>query len=356
MTGTLPAPLILVVEDEPALRRDIVEELQEAGYRILAAADGQEAQDLLAGITPDLVLCDITMPKLDGYGLLSTLRGERPDLAETPFVFLTAMSEPRDVIEGKLQGADDYLVKPVDYDLLLATVDARLRQVRRIRGQLDLRMDEMREAIERLPDGGPQRVLDLITLGIVLLDGKGEVVHANRAARDMTEEAGFISIRRAALNAADPLCDKSLRRAICETLKAAADGTEATAGVMLHRPGDGQSISALVCTLTPKGPGAAQQPHVALFLSPRAQAMKVSEPLLIDLFGLTPTEARVAASLTRGARPSDIAGELGVSQTTISFHMRNLFQKTGTNRQTDLVALILAGPMAVETPSARERS
>ena len=65
----------------------------------------------------------------------------------------------------------------------------------------------------------------------------------------------------------------------------------------------------------------------------------------------TPTEARVATILTRGVRPAEAAEELGVSQTTISFHMRNLFQKTGTNRQADLVALILAGPMSVTQPA-----
>lgn len=345
MKDEQPAPLILVVEDEPALRRDIVEELQEAGYRTLAAEDGKAAQRLLAGVTPALVLCDITMPKLDGYGLLAALRAERPELASAPFVFLTAMSEPQEVIEGKLQGADDYLVKPVDYDLLLATVAARLRQVARIRSQQDTEIDRLRTALAGLSGGGPQQVLDLIALGIVLLDGQGSVVHANRAAREMAEEAAFFSIRRGVPKPTDPLSDKALHQAISETRAATED--ERVTGVRLH--GEGQSISALVCTLAPDPTASGTQPTVALFLSPPAPAKKVSVQLLIDLFGLTPTEARVAASLTGGSRLSDVAQELGVSQTTISFHMRNLFQKTGTNRQTDLIALILAGPMAVET-------
>ena len=85
-----------------------------------------------------------------------------------------------------------------------------------------------------------------------------------------------------------------------------------------------------------------------MFLPPPARDRRISAPLLADLFGLTPTETRVAAALATGARPADAAAELGVSQTTIAFHMRNLFQKTGTNRQTDLVALILAGPMLID--------
>lgn len=345
-----PAPLVLVVEDEPALRRDLVEELQEAGYRAHAAANGEEGRAALGDLRPDLVLCDITMPGLDGYGLLAALRAERPDLASVPFVFLTAMSEPQDVIEGKLQGADDYLVKPVDYDLLLATVSARLRQVARIRGQLDHEIDRLRGALGGLSAGGSHRVLDLISLGIVLLDERGHVVHANRAAWQMAREDRVLSIRQGVPRAQDPLCDRALREAMRKAQQAREAGEEDwVTGVSLQ--GDGQAVSALVCPLAPDRPADRHQPAVALFLSPPATAKSVSQQLLIDLFALTPTEARVAASLARGARPAEVAQELGVSQTTVAFHMRNLFQKTGTHRQTDLIALILAGPMAVRTSS-----
>lgn len=342
-TGT--QPLVLVVEDEPTLRRDIVEELHEAGYRTLAADDGQAALAVLNGDRPDLVLCDITMPNLDGYGLLATLREDRPDMATTPIVFLTALSEPQEVIEGKLLGADDYLVKPVDYDLMLATIAARLRQVERIRGQHGTETARLQQALADLSDGGAKQALDLITLGIVLLDRRGEVIHANRAAYDMAIEADFLTIRHNALHAREPACDRDLQRALCGTLEAAKAGTGRVAGAMLHRAKDAQAIAALARTLAP---GTPDEPHVALFLPAPTQDRRVSEPLLIDLFSLTPTEARVAAALAGGARASEVAADLNVSQTTIAFHMRNLFQKTGINRQTDLVALILAGPMAIE--------
>src|SRR5699024_9888272 len=79
-----------------------------------------------------LILCDISMPGLDGFGLLEAVQAKGPEYADIPFVFLSAFSDPREIIEGKRLGADDYLVKPIDYDLLLATVHARLRQVERI--------------------------------------------------------------------------------------------------------------------------------------------------------------------------------------------------------------------------------
>ncbi|MEN9063396.1 response regulator transcription factor [Ponticoccus litoralis] len=221
---TAPA-LVLVVEDEAALRADIVEELQEAGYRTLAAADGAAALALLADAAPDLVLCDITMPELDGYGLLSALRADRPELAATPFVFLTALSEPRDMVEGKLMGADDYLVKPVDYDLMLATVAARLRQVARIRESDGGEIARLRQTLSALSQDGAERALDLIALGVVLLDGGGRVLHANCAARSMIDAAEFVTLQQGAVGATDTPGDRALRDAITEALAAARAGT-----------------------------------------------------------------------------------------------------------------------------------
>lgn len=355
--------LILVVEDEAALRQDIVEELQEVGYRAEAAADGQQAMELLADITPDLLLCDVSMPGLDGYGLLKALRQQRPELATMPFIFLTALSEPREVIEGKLLGADDYLVKPVDYDLMLATIGAHLRQVQRIRSQYDDEISTLHSAISGLSGDGAEQALDLLALGIVLLNDQGGLVHANRAAHEMAAGKDFIRIDTRGVHSLNRLSDRALQQAIGETLEAVKAGEEKVVGVMLQRTKDTRSVSALACALPQpgvSGSGGAyathtstaqlsSQPGIALFLCASDRNRRPPEALLMGLFGLTPTEARVAGALASSTRTTDVAAELGVSQTTIAFHMRNLFQKTGTNRQADLIALILAGPMMIQS-------
>ncbi|MGO2133276.1 MAG: response regulator [Halomonas sp.] len=348
--------LILVVEDEAALARDIVEELEEAGYRTLAAADGRQALALLVDATPDLVLCDISMPGLNGYALLETFRKQRPELATTPFIFLTALSEPSDVIEGKLLGADDYLVKPVDYDLMLATVGAHLRQVERIRRRHEDEMATLHTAISGLSGDGAEQALDLIALGIVLIDEQGRCVYANRAADELAVSGDIIRLDTDRIRAVESLSDKALKRALGETLEAVSSGKEKVVGVMLQQSQGARSMSALACALVNADvlpdevarqyPG---QPVVALFLCASGQRRRAPEALLAGLFGLTPTEARVASALANSARTTDVAAELGVSQTTIAFHMRNLFQKTGTNRQADLIALILAGPMMIQS-------
>lgn len=196
--------VVLCVEDEERLRRDIADELAEAGYDVIEAGNGEEALEILAATRPDLILCDISMPRLNGYDVLKAVQEKGADHAEIPFVLLSALADPRQIVDGKRLGADDYLVKPIDYDLLLATVDARLRQIERI-----------------------------------------------RAAR--------------------------------------------TGDIAVDAP---------------------------------------------DL-DLTPAETRVASSLVQGKTLAQIAVESGVSRTTVAFHMRNIFQKTGTGRQAELVAFLL---------------
>jgi len=124
--------LILCVEDEPDIRGDITEELRDAGYETVEAANGREGLDALTTHKPDLVLCDITMPEMNGYEMLTALRENHPEFEDLPFVFLSALADRKDIIAGRHLGADDYVTKPVDFEMLLATVETRLRQVARM--------------------------------------------------------------------------------------------------------------------------------------------------------------------------------------------------------------------------------
>lgn len=150
---------ILVVEDEPRLLADIVEELVDAGYEALSAESGDRAVEILEHNEPDLILCDMMMPVMDGPALLKAVRETMPKHHDVPFIFLTARATRDDVISGKTLGADDYLTKPVDYDMLLATVDAHLRQVRRIGQKHKDQLRTFYEATKKaLAPAGPLRI------------------------------------------------------------------------------------------------------------------------------------------------------------------------------------------------------
>ncbi len=129
--------IILCVEDEPDLRHDIVEELQVAGYVTIEAASGEEALLAVRKHKPDLVLCDDAMPGMSGYRLLTELRQNHPRMADAPFIFLSELADRRNVISGKVSGADDYITKPIDFGMMLATVASHIRQVKRLKASGD---------------------------------------------------------------------------------------------------------------------------------------------------------------------------------------------------------------------------
>tara|TARA_R110002110_G_scaffold376568_2_gene586676 strand:+ start:186667 stop:187533 length:867 start_codon:yes stop_codon:yes gene_type:complete len=143
---------ILCIEDETALREDIVEELNDAGYETLEAANGSIGYEAILTHRPDLVLCDVNMPDMNGYELLTKLRETNEEFDDVPFVFLSALADRKDIIAGKKLGADDYLTKPVDFELLLVTVESRLRQIVRINRHKEEQLVRLYRALSGTPD------------------------------------------------------------------------------------------------------------------------------------------------------------------------------------------------------------
>jgi DNA-binding NarL/FixJ family response regulator len=120
---------ILVIEDEPAMRANLEDILELEGFLPLLAANGREGIRLAREQQPDLVLCDILMPDMNGYAVLEALRAE-PATVRIPLVFLTAKGARAEVREGMEMGADDYLIKPVRVEELLRAINTRLERRR----------------------------------------------------------------------------------------------------------------------------------------------------------------------------------------------------------------------------------
>jgi len=118
---------ILVIDDHEPMRRNVLMILEMEGFKPLSADNGRKGLELARREKPDLILCDITMPEMDGYGVLQELRHDR-ETATIPFIFLTARGEKLDVRVGMNYGADDYLTKPVGHEELLAAIAARLER------------------------------------------------------------------------------------------------------------------------------------------------------------------------------------------------------------------------------------
>ncbi|KEQ30783.1 response regulator [Pedobacter antarcticus] len=116
---------ILIIEDNDDIRESTAEILELAGYEVYEANNGRSGVELAGKHLPDLILCDIMMPELDGYGVLYLLN-KNPETSATPFIFLTAKAERTDMRKGMEMGADDYLIKPFDDVELLNAIESRL--------------------------------------------------------------------------------------------------------------------------------------------------------------------------------------------------------------------------------------
>jgi DNA-binding CsgD family transcriptional regulator len=220
-----------------------------------------------------------------------------------------------------MAGADDYVTKPIDYDLLRATVEARLNRMQRLRAMPG--------------DRSGLAALDRLALGVVLLDANGGVVHANPLAQSLSGAAGISLSGRFAASG--------------------ENGRKLSALIAGLAPGKGMAPTGLRlddgCQLMIIGMSLPAHSHhdeavAMLILSGTDSKPPMDTATLGQLFGLTPMEAQVACLLAEGLRRSQIADRLAISGTTVAFHLRNIFSKTGVQRQAELVALILSVPLA----------
>jgi DNA-binding NarL/FixJ family response regulator len=133
------AKKILVIEDEPEMRRNLITILKLEKFEPLAAENGRLGLEIARREKPDLILCDIMMPEMDGHAVVLALR-EEPALAAIPFIFLTAKGEKSDQRSGMNLGADDYLTKPINKADMLNAIRSRLKRAEQ-KGTREFRPD-----------------------------------------------------------------------------------------------------------------------------------------------------------------------------------------------------------------------
>src|SRR5580658_6115893 len=113
-----PDKRILCIEDDPETAALIAEDLQERGYAVTLALDGHTGFQAILKTSPDLVLCDISMPGMTGFEVLERLTALSPQFESVPFVFLTALADRETELKGRRLGADDFVTKPIDFEML----------------------------------------------------------------------------------------------------------------------------------------------------------------------------------------------------------------------------------------------
>ncbi len=154
-------PHILLIEDNKEVRENIAEILELANYKVDTAVDGKKGVEQVNKNKPDLIICDIMMPVLDGYGVLHLL-GKNPETTNIPFIFLTAKTERGEIRKGMEMGADDYITKPFDKIELLNAIESRLKKAESIKKEYRKDIDGLaafigdmngKEAVKKFTEG-----------------------------------------------------------------------------------------------------------------------------------------------------------------------------------------------------------
>ena len=180
---------VLVIDDTPEIRMIIEETLNMFGFSTVMAEDGESGVDLAKKHLPDLIICDVHMPKLDGFGTLAKIRDDE-QTAGIPFMFLSGAVERPTVRRGMEMGADDYLTKPFTPSELLAAVNARLEKQAEVERKSEKKLDEFRGKMTlTLPHELRTPLNGILGLSQILIDE-----HASMKPSELLENARMIQI------------------------------------------------------------------------------------------------------------------------------------------------------------------
>jgi len=142
--------LILIIEDEKSLRNNISEIIRHYDYRVISAPSGEEGIKSALEFIPDIIICDIMLPGIDGFDVLTRLK-QIPQLSSTAFIFLTAKSTRSDTRTGMNMGADDYLTKPFTKEELINSIKARIAKLTKALNTRDERDKSLETVLDNIP-------------------------------------------------------------------------------------------------------------------------------------------------------------------------------------------------------------
>jgi DNA-binding response OmpR family regulator/DNA-binding CsgD family transcriptional regulator len=292
------AATLLVVDDTPDSLRFLMTALEAAQMTVLVAIDGLAALDLLHHVTPDLILMDAVMPKLDGFETTRRIKAN-PKLAHVPVIFMTGLTETEHVVRGLAAGGVDYVNKPIVIDELLARIRAHL-------------------ATARVAQGG-QLALDTSGRPAFALDGDGAPLWLTPMASEILERL-FPDWRATSGTLPDTLA-RSIERVQTSDPEAGATVSIGIAdstleAAYLRRTATGEWLF----RLTERQPGR-------------------EERMLAEQLGLTQREAEVLLWISRGKQNREVSEILQISPRTVNKHLEQIFQKMGVENRASATAI-----------------
>ncbi|WP_233235346.1 response regulator transcription factor [Bordetella sp. LUAb4] len=321
--------LVMLVDDTPDNLKMLSDALDEAGYMVVVATDGASALERLDFVLPDIVLMDALMPVMDGFEACRRIKAH-PVAAHVPVVFMTGLTEPEHVVRGFQAGGIDYVTKPIDTDVVLARLDAHLRNAR----IMSVAMNAM----------------DAVANAVVVLDGQGQVTWKTSKARLWLSEyfdhaessAGLPPVLTTWI--AQQLERPRAEDAAAFTVTAgngrdhgnanADGGAGAGAGAAAASQNAGRRELRLRLTASRKAG------EYVLLMDERELPAAASDTLAAA-YQLTAREGEVLQWLAKGKTNRDIGEILGMAPRTVNKHLEHVYVKLGVETRAAATALVL---------------
>ncbi|AWK88428.1 response regulator transcription factor [Azospirillum thermophilum] len=295
--------MILVVDDTPETLGFLTDAIEDAGLTALVATDGDGALELVAQITPDLILMDAMMPGLDGFETCRRLK-QRAEVSHVPVIFMTGLTDTEHVVRGLEAGGVDYVTKPIVVDELIARIRVHLANAR--------------------VSYAARMALDATGRFLLAADAEGRILWCTPQAERLMQ--GLLPGPDGA-----PAAQADALAAGLARLRQAPSGD----GLALTLPdGEGGTRRLEFSYLSPANPG-----EYLFRLSEPAAGRQ--EAILRDALGLTAREADVLLWLANGKSNRDIGEILGISPRTVNKHLEQVFAKLGVENRASAAALAI---------------
>lgn len=306
---------VLIIEDDITLRDNTSDFLKEEGYEVYTADDGVKGIQVAIEIVPDIILCDISMPKMDGYEVCQTLQSVLTTNS-IPFIFLTAKTQKEDLRQGMQMGADDYITKPFDYDELLKTVKIRLEKKARI-------VKSSEEKFYALIDNP-------LTGVFIYQQNKFSYINAK-----LSEILGFTKFELLVMSIED-LNGTENNDAAFEKFHNCLRGMQNNVHAQFRfitKEGLPVNIELYGTSIRQKG----KDVIIGNMIEEKNNASSVHFKIIKSKVKLSDRELEVLRHICQGLSTSEIADKIFLSQRTIDTHRANLIAKTESTNTADLV-------------------
>lgn len=332
-------PLILFIAGKGRAREETTRNLAREGFTIVEASSLSEATALLQSQQPDLILCSMSLSSADRAELLHCARKTRSDLDDVPLLLLTDRKE-REPVYDKIAQVSSDPSEPIDAEALLSAVRSHLIQADRAHsGRLEMNegnvnnlLGPAHHSLSLLESVGS--MFDCISRGYLVLDCRGLVQSMNDTAEAIIESHSGLTVINGKLEATEQLTRARLSRLI----QAMLDRSEKSGAMAIPRKSS-RPLMLQIFALDSIGQQGA--PAVAILIQDPETRPTIDQCIVAQMYSLTRTEVRLALAMVEGMRMDQIATAFGISQSTVAFHLKNLFRKTGTSRQADLIALLI---------------